>query len=81
MLLRGKTVGLRYYVTDPTTGRTGSCDLRPYLTVEQANKFARDPEMILDMAHFIAREVHRLGHGDVEVRALALVSMKRPNPH
>ena len=37
--------------------------------------------MILDMAHFIAREVRRLGHGDVEVRALALVSMKGRNPH
>lgn len=80
MLLRGKTVGLRYYVTDPITGRTGTFDLRPYLSVEQANKFARDPELILDMAHFIAREVRRLGHGQVEVRALALVSLNGRKP-
>jgi hypothetical protein len=46
MMLRGKQCGLRLVATDPATGRTGSIDLRDYLSEHQTARCARDPDMI-----------------------------------
>lgn len=80
MMLRGKVSALRYYVTDPETGETKIASLRPYLNLDQVSKFSRDPEMILQLAHFLAEE-HRTHTGQsVEVRALALTSLNGRKP-
>ncbi len=80
MMLRGKVSAVRYYVTDPETGETTIASLRPYLSLDQMSKFSRDPEMILQLAHFVAREQRaRTGH-PVEVRALVLTSLNGRKP-
>jgi hypothetical protein len=80
MMLRNKTAGVRYYLTDPASGKTWNPDLRPYINAEQAGKFTKDPEMILQLAHFLAEE-HRHSTGHLlEVRALVLTSLNGRKP-
>src|SRR4029450_6734811 len=71
MMLRNKTAGVRYYLTDPEEGRTWNPDLRPYLNPEQAGKFTKDPEMILQLAHFLAGEHRRTTGRPLEGGAVA----------
>ena len=80
MMLRIKSSGVRYYMTDPRTGTTWNPDLRPYLNEEQAGKFSRDPEMIRQLARFLADEHRRRFGGSVEVRALVLTSLNGRKP-
>jgi hypothetical protein len=80
MMLRGKTVGLRYYLTDAETGVTQQADIRQFLNPEQQVKFAKDPEMILDLAHGLARESLRRTGKQTEVRALVLASLNGRKP-
>ena len=80
MMLRGKTVGLRYYLTDPETGMTQQADIRDFLNLEQQIKFAKDPKMILDLAHGLAAESLRRTGKPTEVRALVLASLNGRKP-
>lgn len=80
MMLRGKTVGLRYYLTDAETGKTQPADIRQFLNPEQQIKFAKDPEMILDLAHCLAVETLRRTGRQTEVRALVLASLNGRKP-
>lgn len=82
MMLRIKHGGVRYYVTDPRKRETTIPDLRAYLTPEQLGKFPRDPAMVLQLAHELARRREQeLGYS-VEVRALVLLSLngRAPQP-
>ncbi len=80
MMLRGKTVGLRYYLNDTETGMTQQADIRQFLNPEQQIKFAKDPEMILDLAHGLAAESLRRTGKQMEVRALVLASLNGRKP-
>ncbi len=80
MMLRNKTGGVRYYVTDSETGKTWNPNLRPILNDEQAGKFTKDPEMILHLAHFLADDYRQHMGRPVEVRALALLSLNGRKP-
>jgi hypothetical protein len=80
MMLRGKTVGLRYYLTDAETGVTQQADIRQFLNPEQQIKFAKDPVMILDLAHGLATESLRRTGKQTEVRALVLASLNGRKP-
>ena len=80
MMLRGKMAGVRYYLIEPETGQTQHVDLRPYLNVDQAGRFSRDPEMILHLAHFLADEHCRQTGREIEVRALVLASLNGRKP-
>lgn len=80
MMLRGKTAVVRYYLTDPAVGRTWNPDLRPYLNEVQAGRFPRDPEMILELGQFLAREYEQATGRRLEVRALALASLNGRKP-
>jgi hypothetical protein len=82
MMLRGKQCGIRYYATNPDTGKTGTVDLRPYLTTFQAARFGRDPRMVHQLARKIAADLREVGVKNVEVRTLALVSLngRKPQP-
>jgi vitamin K-dependent gamma-carboxylase len=80
MMLRGKTVGLRYYLTDAETGVTQQADIRQFLNPEQQIKFAKDPKMILDLAHGLAAESLRRTGKQTEVRALVLASLNGRKP-
>ena len=80
MMLRNKVAGVRYFVTDALEEATWHPNLRPYINPEQAGKFTKDPDMIVQMARFIAAEERqRTGH-PIEVRALALVSLNGRKP-
>jgi hypothetical protein len=80
MLLRSKQCGVRFYVTDPQTGHTGSIDLRRYVTPFQANRFGREPRLIHQLARFVADDMRGKGYEEVEVRALAWVSLNGRKP-
>jgi hypothetical protein len=80
MMLRNKTAGVRYYLIDPVEQRTWNPDLRPYINAEQAGKFTKDPEMILQLAHYLADEHRRQTGHPLEVRALALTSLNGRKP-
>lgn len=79
MMLRSKAVGLRMYITDRDTGRSGTADLRRHVTDAQMMRVGRDPEHIRQLAHAIA-DFYRSRGRDVEVRALALVSLNGRRP-
>jgi hypothetical protein len=80
MMLRNKNGGVRYYLTDPVEQRTWNPDLRPYINAEQAGKFTKDPEMILQLAQFLAEEHRRQTGHPLEVRTLALMSLNGRKP-
>jgi len=80
MMLRGKTVGLRYYLTDPKSGDTVEADIRDFLNREQLVKFAKDPEMILGLAHGLAVVQKKRTGDSFEVRALVLASLNGRKP-
>ncbi len=80
MMVRGKISGVRYYITDSVTGEISIPDVRPHLNAEQANRFVKDPEMILQLAHFLAAEHRRKFGNEPEVRALVLTSLNGRKP-
>lgn len=80
MLLRGKVSALRYTASDSATGKTGTVDLRPFVTEFQLSRLSRDPRMIHELAGYISDELRSLGFDGVELRALALVSMNGRKP-
>jgi hypothetical protein len=75
MLLRSKDGWVRFTAKNPETGKTIVIDPREYLKPRQARKMAGVPDMMLQFAHFIADELERQGHGDMEIRARASVSL------
>jgi hypothetical protein len=80
MMLRGKQSALRLMATDPVTGRTGTIDLRPYVREHQAQRMARDPDLIYQLCQFIAKDLGERGYPNVEIRALSLVSLNGRKP-
>lgn len=80
MMLRGKTVGIRYYLTDMETRVTQLVDPSPILSPVQIGVFPRDPEMVLHLAHRIAEEYQRMTGRQAEVRALVLTSFNGRKP-
>lgn len=67
-------------MTDAETGFTQQADIRQFLNPEQQTKFAKDPEMILDLAHGLAAESLRRTGKPTEVRALVLASLSGRKP-
>lgn len=80
MMLRGKTGGVRYFVTDPSAGRTFSPDHRKLLSPEQAGKFPRNPDWILQLAHHLDAKYQAELGADVAVHAMVLLSLNGRKP-
>lgn len=80
MLLRAKVTGLRVYGTDPKTGRSGTIDLRNYLSQRQLRVVGRDPRMIHQLCLFISNDLESKGFQDIELRVLALASLNGRKP-
>ena len=81
MMLRSKPVGVRFYSTDPAGNRTEVIDPRPYLTHRQLRKMGHDPEMILQLSHFLARELKQhYGNREIEIRVVVLASLNGRKP-
>ena len=80
MMLRGKTCGVRFYATEPKTGRTVIVPLRGHLTQRQIEKVGKEPDMLVQFSHYLAEQLRIRGYGDVEIRALVLVSLNGRKP-
>jgi hypothetical protein len=80
MMLRGKTGGVRYFVTDPVLNQTFLPDLRTRLNLEQVGKFPKNPEWVLQLAHHLADDYEQSQGRRPEVRALVLLSLNGRKP-
>lgn len=80
MLVRGKQPALRLIATDPKTGKSGAVDLRPFVTEYQLHRVAREPRLIHQLTNNVALDLRKRGYDDVEIRALALVSLNGRKP-
>lgn len=80
MMLRGKTGGVRFFLTDPVRKQTVIPDLREFLSIDQAGKFPKNPEWILQLAHFLADRYEEDTGRRPEVRALVLLSLNGRKP-
>ncbi len=80
MMLRAKEVGIGYAVVDPASGRAANVDHKQFIDPEQAEKFARDPELIRQLAHFIANKFEKEMGRRPEVYALVLASLNGRKP-
>lgn len=80
MMLRGKTGGVRFFLTDPERKQTVIPDLREFLSIDQAGKFPKNPEWILQLAHFLADRYEEETGRRPEVRALVLLSLNGRKP-
>src|SRR5690606_36159603 len=74
VLVREKNGAVTFYVTLPN-GQLQIGTPRRYLTAFQEREMSSQPDLILQLAHHIADDYRRSGHGEVEVRAEARVSM------
>lgn len=80
MMLRGKVSAVRYYVTDCQANKTYIPRMKEIISQEQFARFSHDPEMILQLAHYLAQR-HLLRFGNqAQVRVLALASLNGRKP-
>ncbi len=80
MMLRGKRVVLGFAVKDKVTNAVVDGNLHRYINPEQHDKLGRDPEMILQFAHFVGNEYRQTTGHDASVYALVLVSLNGRKP-
>jgi vitamin K-dependent gamma-carboxylase len=82
VMVREKHGSVTFHVRFPATGKQVQVSPRRYLTSRQEREMAGQPDLVLQLAHHIARDFRARGHGEVEVRAEALVSLNgRPARH
>jgi hypothetical protein len=66
--------------TEPETRREWLLYPSDYLTAQQERQMSYQPDMILDFAHYLAREMAKQGIPDVTIRAEAYASLNgRPS--
>ena len=75
VMVRQKTASLTYKVTLPKIGRTTLVSPSKYLTRHQEREISTQPDLILQLAHHIARDFEAKGHESVEVRAEVTASL------
>lgn len=80
MMLRGKSVVLGYALKDKVTNQVVDGNINRFVSSEQSEKFGRDPEMILQLAHFLGDEYQRSTGHPAEVHALVMVSLNGRKP-
>jgi vitamin K-dependent gamma-carboxylase len=75
VMSRAKNGSVTFHVRDPGSGRQWQISPAQYLTRMQEREMAVQPDLILQLAHHIARDFARNGHPGVEVRADARASL------
>jgi hypothetical protein len=80
MMLRGKRVVMGFAIKDATTKVVTDGNLGRYINADQKDKLGRDPEMILQFAHFLRDEYTKDTGHDCQVYALVLVSLNGRKP-
>ena len=78
IMLIEKAGTVDFHLRDTATGRTWTVDPRRYLSRQQARMLSTQPDMMVQFAHFLAREERRAA--PLEVRAEAWVTLNgRPS--
>ncbi len=80
MKLHDREAQARFYVVDPNTGREARANPRQYLAWHQATKALTRPDMILQFAHFLAREIPYYGRKPLRVEARVYASLNGRKP-
>lgn len=75
VMAREKNGSVTFMVKNKRTGRVSHVSPRRYLSPLQEREMSTQPDLILALAHHIARDFERRGEGPVEVRVDALVSL------
>jgi vitamin K-dependent gamma-carboxylase len=75
VMVREKNGSLTYHVRAPATGRIWEVAPRDYLLDYQERDMSTQPDLIWQLAQRIGRDYDHRGHGPVEVRAEAHVSL------
>jgi vitamin K-dependent gamma-carboxylase len=75
VMTRAKNGSVTFTVRDPATGRRWEVAPSKYLTRMQEQDMAVQPDLILQLAHHIARDFAANGHPGVEVHADARASL------
>ncbi|MDX1386932.1 MAG: HTTM domain-containing protein [bacterium] len=80
VMLMEKTGSVDYTVFDPASKKTWLVSPRDYLTPRQHKQMSTQPDMILALAHHIAKDFAAQGYPEVEVKARVKTSLNgRPN--
>jgi vitamin K-dependent gamma-carboxylase len=80
MMLRVKEVALGYALEDPKTGLVANVNHKQFLAIEQSDRFAKDPRLIVQFAEFLAQHFEKqLGHRPI-VHAVAVASLNGRTP-
>lgn len=81
MMLRSKTGQVEFVVDNPATGDTAQVDVAQILTEEQLDQVATEPDMMVQLAHWIEEELAPgLDADDLRVRAVGEVSFNGRAP-
>ncbi len=75
VMVRAKGGATTFLVRQKDGGRVFHVSPRQYLTAFQENEMASQPDLVLQLAHHIARDFAERDFGDVEVRAESKVSL------
>jgi vitamin K-dependent gamma-carboxylase len=75
VMVREKNGSITFLVRNKATGRTWHVPPDRYLTRLQERQLSGQPDLILQLAHYIRDDFERRGLGPVEVRVDALVSL------
>jgi hypothetical protein len=75
MMLRTKRGSARFFVHHPALPEPVEVDPRSRLSPRQRRKMPTHPDMVLQFAHFLAKEYEREGYDGAQVRADVQVSL------
>lgn len=78
--MRAKQARIMFVVSDPTSQRKRNVDVRTYFPPSQALSLARDPDMILQFAHYVAEKFRKDGFESTEVRVQSYASLNGRPP-
>jgi hypothetical protein len=80
VMVREKNGAVTYRVRDPASGREWHVSPSAYLLPRQVSEMSGQPDLILQLAHHVARDFAAKGVPGVEVRVDALVSLNGRPP-
>ena len=80
MKLRDKDASALFVVTDPSGEEAWVVDPSDHLRSWQEDEMSSRPDMILQFAHYLADEMRKVGHVQVEVRAIVEASLNGREP-
>lgn len=80
MMLREKTVGIRFYLEDPETRTRGILNPADHLNPRQITAVGKDVDMILEFTHFVSRQYRDAGRGEIRIYVIAFASLNGRRP-